>query len=70
MKNCPFSLKKSVSAAAAALLLTLSGCGSTAQPPAQETVPETIAVQTITAEIGDLNRETEFVGRLESAESV
>ena len=70
MKNRPFPLKKSVSAAAAALLLALSGCGSTAQPPAQEAVPETIAVQTITAEIGDLNRETEFVGRLESAESV
>lgn len=56
----------------AGLLLAFSGCGNPSAPTSAPVETETAAIRvlTTTATRGDLNRGTEFVGRLEAGESV
>lgn len=58
-------------AAVMAVLLAVSGCGSSdsgAVP--EEQGPQAIEVHTTTADYGTIDRQTQFVGRVEAAESV
>lgn len=58
-------------AAAMAALLALSGCGSlTNRETEVEAVSQAIEVHTTTAGYGTIDRQTQFVGRVEAAESV
>ncbi len=52
-----------------AALLLAAGC-SGLEPPAQAEGPKAIEVQTVSASYGTIDRQTEFVGRVEAAESV
>ncbi len=54
----------------AALLLAAGGSGLEPPAPAQAEGPKAIEVQTVSASYGTIDRQTEFVGRVEAAESV
>ena len=55
----------------AAALLLAAGCSGLEPPaPAQAEGPKAIEVQTVSASYGTIDRQTEFVGRVEAAESV
>ncbi len=54
-----------------AALLLAAGCSGLEPPaPAQAEGPKAIEVQTVSASYGTIDRQTEFVGRVEAAESV
>lgn len=53
-----------------AATLALSGCGSLGSQEEAETVSQAIEVHTTTAGYGTIDRQTQFVGRVEAAESV
>lgn len=54
-----------------AALLLAAGCSGLEPPaPAQAEGPRAIEVQTVSASYGTIDRQTEFVGRVEAAESV
>ena len=54
----------------AALVLAAGGSGLEPPAPAQAEGPKAIEVQTVSASYGTIDRQTEFVGRVEAAESV
>ena len=56
--------------AAGALLTAAAGCGPAVPADAQQAGPSAIEVRTATAGYGTIDRQTEFVGRVEAAESV
>lgn len=66
--------RKTLAILLAGLLVFVAGCGNEAAPASApvESEAETSAIRvlTTTASRGDLSRGTEFVGRLEAAESV
>ena len=55
---------------AGALLTAAAGCGPAVPADAQQAGPSAIEVRTATAGYGTIDRQTEFVGRVESAESI
>ena len=56
--------------AAGALLAAVAGCGPAVPADAQQAGPSAIEVRTATAGYGTIDRQTEFVGRVEAAESI
>ena len=56
--------------AAGALLTAAAGCGPAVPADAQQAGPSAIEVRTATAGYGTIDRQTEFVGRVEAAESI
>lgn len=66
MKKLPLRL----AALSAAAALALAGCGGPALPVDGEAVAQVITVDTTTASRGTIDRQTEFVGRVESAGSI
>ena len=56
--------------AAGALLATVAGCGPAVPADVQQAGPSAIEVRTATAGYGTIDRQTEFVGRVEAAESI
>lgn len=65
-------IPRRLTAATVAALLALTACGGPAAPaqgPGKNT-PQVIEVHTATAARGTIDRQTEFVGRVESAESI
>lgn len=62
--------RRAAAAAAAAVLLTLSACGEPAVPTQEEGAVQAIEVHTTTPARGTIDRQTEFVGRVEAAESI
>lgn len=65
-------IPRRLTAATVAALLALTACGGPAAPaqgPGENT-PQVIEVHTATAARGTIDRQTEFVGRVESAESI
>ena len=60
-----------ITAAAAGALLVLTACGGPARPAqGEEGIVQAIEVHTTSASQGTIDRQTEFVGRVESAESI
>ena len=55
---------------AGALLTAAAGCGPAVPADAQQAGPSAIEVRTATAGYGTIDRQTEFVGRVEAAESI
>ena len=55
---------------AGALLAAVAGCGPAVPADAQQAGPSAIEVRTATAGYGTIDRQTEFVGRVEAAESI
>lgn len=56
--------------AAGTLLTAAAGCGPAVPADAQQAGPSAIEVRTATAGYGTIDRQTEFVGRVEAAESI
>ncbi len=56
--------------AAGALLTAAAGCGPAVPADVQQAGPSAIEVRTATAGYGTIDRQTEFVGRVEAAESI
>lgn len=55
---------------AGALLAAVAGCGPAVPADVQQAGPSAIEVRTATAGYGTIDRQTEFVGRVEAAESI
>ena len=56
--------------AAGDLMAAVAGCGPAVPADAQQAGPSAIEVRTATAGYGTIDRQTEFVGRVEAAESI
>ncbi len=71
MKQCEKMGKRLAALGVSAALLLAAGCSGLEPPaPAQAEGPKAIEVQTVSASYGTIDRQTEFVGRVEAAESV
>lgn len=63
-------MTKRLAVLAAGLLAFAAGCGGPAVPAEQQGGPAAIEVRTASASYGTIDRQSEFVGRVEAAESI